>query len=107
MTDEAQEREAREIERAFEDVIATPSGKRVLYWILEQAAIYRDAFAGDDAATNYTLGRQATGRKVMEMLDHLDPRHYPRLLLEIADLKAMDRAAGGRDEQEEDQDEAP
>lgn len=82
-----------ELARAFREVFAMASGKRVLFWLLEQCAIYRDAFAGDDAVTNYTLGQQVPGRKLIAMLDDLDPRLYPRLLLDIADLKAMDRAA--------------
>lgn len=89
---------------AFNAVLATAEGKRVLFWVLEQAAIYRDAFAGDDAATNYTLGQQSVGRKLIGMMDEIDPRTYPRLLLDIADQNAMARAAVARDEPEDDDD---
>lgn len=80
-------------ERAFRDVFATSAGKRVLFWLLEQAAIYRDAYTGENNDTNYLLGQQATGRRLIGMLDLIDPRFYPQLLLDIAELKALDRAA--------------
>lgn len=94
-----------ELAKAFREIVALASGKRVLFWILENAAIYRDAFSGEDSATNYTLGLQASGRKLIAMLDELDPRLYPQLLLDIAELRAMDRAAAkaraGKQEKED------
>ena len=89
---------------AFRAVLSTADGKRVLFWVLEQAGVYRDAFAGDDAATNYVLGQQAVGRKLIGMMDEIDPRTYPKLLLDIADLKAMELAAAKSDEPEDDED---
>lgn len=100
-----QQRDREELTRAFRDVLASASGKRVLFWILEQSAIYRDAYSGDDAATNYTLGQQSIGRKLINHMDQIDPRIYPTLLLAVADLQAMDRAATER-AQKEDDDEA-
>lgn len=97
----AQESDCAELAKAFHDVFASASGKRVLFWFLEQCAIYQDAYAGDNNATNYTLGLQAGGRKLIAMLDQLDPRYYPNLLLAIAELKAMDRAAADRGSNEE------
>jgi hypothetical protein len=87
MTDE------RELTRCFEAVLAHDEGKRVLFWVLEQAGVYREGFAGDDAATNYTLGQQSIGRKLIGRLDAIDNRLYPKLLLAIADLAEMDRRA--------------
>lgn len=86
---------------AFKAVIATGQGKRVLFWILGQAGIYRDPFGGGDEATNYTLGQQSIGRKVIGMLDQIDPRTYPRLLLDVADMEAMARAAAEREDDDE------
>lgn len=94
--------EREELQKAFRALLTVVEGKRVLFWILEQCAIYRDAFSGDDAATNYVLGQQASGRKVLAAIDEIDPRLYPRLLLDIAEIKAMDRAAAeARNEREE------
>lgn len=100
------EREQADLDQAIKDVLGTASGKRVIFWMLEEAGVYRDAFSGDDAATNYVLGQQSVGRKVIAALDQLDPRNYPRLLLDVADLKAMDRAANERADQQEDDENA-
>lgn len=82
-----------ELAKAFREVLATAAGKRVLFWILEQCAIYRDAFCGENNATNYTLGQQSSGRKIIAQLDETDPRLYPQLLVDIAVIKEFDRAA--------------
>jgi hypothetical protein len=103
MTGEEQKREWQDTLDAFKAVITTPQGKRVLFWVLEQAAIYRDAFTGDRSATDYVLGQQAIGRRLIGVLDEIDPRTYPRLLLDMADLKAMERAAMAQDEEDEDE----
>lgn len=99
-----EEFEREELARAYRDVFATPAGKRVLFDILQECAIYRDPFAGDNNATNYTLGLQAGGRRLISKLDEIDPRLYPRLLLDIADLKAMDKAAADRAAKQEGED---
>ena len=98
--------ERADLDEAFREVFKTASGKRVLFWMLEQCAIYQDAYTGDDNATNYTLGLQAGGRKLIAKLDELDPRNYPTLLLAVADDKAMKRAALERAAQQEDDDDA-
>ncbi len=89
----AEQAERQEIDRAFRTVFTTAEGKRVLFWMLEQCAIYQDAFTGENNVTNYTLGLQAGGRKLIAKLDELDPRNYPTLLLDVADQKATTRAA--------------
>lgn len=98
------DREHESLVSAMEGLLSVPQGQRVLFWVLEQAAVYRDAFSGDDAATNYVLGQQSVGRKMIDLMDQIDPRTYPKLLLSIADLKAMDQAAQKTDQQEDDED---
>jgi hypothetical protein len=89
----AQAIEAEKIKTAFAAVFHSEAGKRVLFWMLEQCAIYEDAFSGDMTnATNYRLGLQAAGRRLIGALDNVDPRFYPQLLVAIADLKAVDAA---------------
>lgn len=92
------------LNRAFREVFSTPAGKRVLFWMLEQTAIYADAFVGDNNATNYTLGLQSGGRKLIAKLDEIDPRFYPQLLLAIGEVKAMERAADSRAAKQENDD---
>lgn len=92
------DREEADLTEAMRDVLSAASGKRVLFWILEQAAIYRDGFSGDNNATNYVLGQQSIGRKIIERMGDVDPRAYPTLLLEVADMKAMALAAAAPSE---------
>lgn len=99
-----EERDQEELKQAFRAVLSHVEGKRALFWVLEQAAIYRDAFSGDDAATNYVLGQQSVGRKLIGMMDDIDPRTYPRLLLDVADMRAMEQAAADMDKPEDDED---
>lgn len=100
------DRAREELHAAMADVLAAPSGKRVLFWLLEQAAIYRDAFSNGDPATNYILGQQSVGRKLIGLMDDIDPRTYPKLLLAVADMNAMDRAAAAMNLEQDDEDEA-
>lgn len=88
---QAYERDA--LHGAFRALLNTAAGQRVIYWMLEQCAIYQDAYAGDNNATNYTLGRQASGRVLLGKLDEIDPLNYPRLLTAIAEIREVDRAA--------------
>lgn len=93
-----------ELAKAFRDTLATASGKRVLFWVLEVCAIYRDPFAGDNNVTNYTIGRQASGRDLIAKLDEIDPRLYPALLSDMAEIREMDRAAARASAEKEEND---
>ncbi len=101
---EAEEREREILADAFRFVLSQPSGKRVLFWILERCAIYSDAYTGDNNATNYTLGLQSAGRRIIAQLDQIDPRLYPKLLTDMANLKIEDEAAAKRAAQPETED---
>lgn len=81
-----------EINRAFRAVMATNEGKRVIFWMLDQCGINQTPFTGDDNLTNYMLGQQKAGRKLIDKLDELNPRFYPKLLLDVADMKDVARA---------------
>ena len=87
----------RKLEDALSVLLKREEGRRVLFWVLEQAGVYRDAYTGDDAATNYVLGSQAVGRKLIGLMDQVDARLYPRLLLDVADMREMERAAVAQD----------
>lgn len=96
-----------ELERGFRDIFKTIAGKRVLYWMLEECAIYRDAYTGETASTNYLLGQQSAGRKLIAKLDEIDAQFYPQLLMAIAEIRSRDRAAAEVINQIEDEDDAP
>lgn len=92
-----------DVNAALGRLVNDADGRTVLFWILGEAGIYRDAFSGDNAATNYILGSQSIGRRIIQRLDAIDPRLYPKLLLDVADMEAMTRAVRNK---EEDPDEA-
>lgn len=101
-------RQAEELAKAFREVLELASGKRVLFWILEQCAIYSTPYAGENiASTNHSLGRQDVGLRLIAELNAIDPRIYPRMLLDLADAKAMEKAVQDASAKTEDDDDAP
>lgn len=88
-----QEIERDELRRAYREVFETAAGKRVLFDVLEQCETYGLAFTGENNATNFRLGLQEAGKRVIGRLDETDQRLYPKLLLARADIRMMDRAA--------------
>lgn len=102
--------EREELRRAYRAVFETAAGKRVLFDILEQCETYGKAFTGDNNATNFRLGLQEAGKRLIGKLDQIDARMYPQLLLARADLRMMDRALAekaGAQQGSEDDDVAP
>ncbi|SCM79641.1 conserved hypothetical protein [uncultured Pleomorphomonas sp.] len=107
MLDEFEAREARDAEAraraaqeeadlidAFRLTMETAEGKRVMFWLLGRAGLYANAFdAGSEAAERYRLGRQSIGLEILQKLDLVDARLYPRLLLERGEEKELTRAA--------------
>lgn len=81
------------INDAYRAVFATAEGKRVLFDVLEICGMYDAAFTGDNNATNFRLGMQEAGKRVIDRLNQIDARLYPRLLLSIADIREMNKAA--------------
>lgn len=47
----------------MEFVMSSPSGRRVLWWLLEQAALGQDPMTGN-SMTFYRLGEQSIGKKL-------------------------------------------
>jgi hypothetical protein len=89
-----QQVEREELARAFREVFNLAAGKRVLFWMLEQCAIYQDADCGEAThATAGMLGEQRVGRKLIAALDGIDPRLYPQLLMDRAEIRKLDKAA--------------
>lgn len=85
--------EDEKLNEAIKAVLATTDGQRLFYWLLSLCQIYSDPFTGDDAATNYQLGLQSVGRRLVAKLDQINPVLYPTLLLEQANIRLMDLAA--------------
>lgn len=82
-----------ELHRAFRRLLGTVDGKRVLLFVLAQCALEVDPYTGEDNATNFMLGRQNVARRLIATMDDIDPRLYPQLLLDIAEIREVDRSA--------------
>lgn len=81
-----------EINRAYREVMALPAGKRVIHDILSKCDIYGAMFTGETNSTNFSLGKREVGKLVINELDAINPRFYPKLLLDVADMKDIARA---------------
>ncbi len=93
---EARERAAREeaeIREAFRLLLDTAEGKRVVFWLLGRTGLYASAFETNEAVERYRLGRQSIGLEILQKLDLIDLRLYPRLLLDRGEEKELERAA--------------
>lgn len=86
--------------KSLGEVLKTAEGKKVIFGILERAGIYRDSFSLEPGLMPYISGQQSVGRWLILQLGALDLRTYPRLMFEIADIRAMERAAKQKGETE-------
>lgn len=86
--------ETEELKLAVGRLMATADGKRFVFWLLSRSGLYAEALSpGRPDVTGYALGRQSMGRDVLAQLDAVDARLYPRLMLDMAELRELDRAA--------------
>lgn len=92
MTPEEQSERA-ELMKAYREVFTSAAGKRVLFDILEMCGMYDAAFTGENNATNFRLGMQEPGKRLIARMNEIDMRFYPQLLLVIAELREMNKAA--------------
>ena len=76
----------------FEKVLREPEGKRVILWLLEQCAVTRSAYQGEDNATNFRLGEVNIGLRLIAQLDRVSPSEYARLLLWDAQRREKEKA---------------
>jgi hypothetical protein len=84
----AQEQSERdELAKAFREVLATHRASASCSGFWSNARSTRCLLWREHQRTNYTLGLQAVGRKLISKFDEIDPRFYPRLLLDVAELK--------------------
>lgn len=93
-----------ELSRSYGEVFKSASGKRVLFDMLEMCGVYDLAFTGENNATNFRLGMQEAGKRLISRLDEIDARLYPQLLLAIADFREMTKAAIAAQQETEDDD---
>ena len=78
----------------WEKVLSTPHGRRVVFDILSTCGVGRQPMTGN-SHTFFHLGEMNIGLKIITELDRIDPRVYPKLLLEQAEEVA--RTGPGQD----------
>ena len=85
-----------EITAAFREVFSTASGKRVLFWMLEQCAIYGEAYAGELerdllGSSMFTEVREQRGREGTRLHRLFAARAFSvsRLAIAVADAVTL------------------
>ncbi|MDA8231577.1 MAG: hypothetical protein M0006_09585 [Magnetospirillum sp.] len=81
-------REQRKAERAesrrlaaFKAVMATPEGRRYVWWLLERCGVFRTSFTGD-SATFFNEGQRNVGLTLLGDIHAVCPEHYLTMLTE-------------------------
>jgi hypothetical protein len=90
-----------EDKRALEAVVRSPEGRHFLRWVLKQCPVYSTSY---DEATGsvsaFAEGNRNVALKLIRVLELIDPRLYPTLLIE--NVEAEEAAASIEQEQEHD-----
>ena len=58
--------------------------------ILERTGLYRTAYTGEEAATNFRLGEHNVGLWLINRLNEVSPAAYPQLLLDEARVEKQE-----------------
>lgn len=66
---------------AFSAVMATPDGRRYLWWLLERCGVFKSSFTGDHA-TFFNEGQRNVGLAVMADIHAACPELYAVMLHE-------------------------
>ncbi len=74
--------EAVRLKAAFQWLLSDRRGRRLAWWLLQEAGIYRTSFSGDPAATAFQEGRRDIGLKVLHRVHETAPDAYAQMLNE-------------------------
>ncbi len=99
-----QRREQQRRRNDYEQVLRTDAGKRVILDILGLCGVYSIAFAGTNReVTEFNLGGQNVGLRIIDRLNDLNRTVYPALLLSQArELEAKSEETDDNQEDEND-----
>lgn len=98
-----QRAEAHRHRAAFEAVLATPEGRQVLLWVLDQCGIYSVTLSGDNQA-HVNEGRRQVGLALVRQITEVAPGAYPdmiRAALTRAAALPPNTSTEGEDEQDD------
>lgn len=91
MTDDARKQrkaallEAAKINAGFAAALENPSGRAMLWWILEQAGIFRQPHSANALNTAFACGKKEVGLFLIERLSSVDPAGFVRMQMERID----------------------
>ncbi|RCL00933.1 MAG: hypothetical protein JSC189_001026 [Candidatus Tokpelaia sp. JSC189] len=59
-------------------------GRRLLLWLVEVSGVLRSPWTGDVAATQFRLGEQNMGLRLIALMGRVGEEEYPKLLVQAA-----------------------
>ena len=68
------------LQNAVLKLSTSDEGKRFIYHILDLCGIHTSSFTGN-SQTFYLEGRRSVGLEIISLMEAVDPRLYPKLLL--------------------------
>lgn len=83
---EAAERTEHQRTEDFKWLMADPRGRRIVWWLLEQAGVYRSSFTGN-SETFFREGERNIGLKIVFMIHSHCPELYAKMTKENANDK--------------------
>lgn len=80
--------EEEELELAVRSVLASPRATEFVWWILEQCGVYSAPHVVN-GETGIHIGRRIVGVSIINKISEIDPKAYPRMMLEALDRAEM------------------
>lgn len=78
-------------------VLATPEGRRVLWWFLGACGLFETSFTGD-SRTFFNEGKREIGHLLVKAMAQADPEALPTMMLEDIDNERRREHPDGRPE---------
>ena len=99
----AKKRKPSGLSLAYQRVLATPEGRRVLWELMEFCGVYTESFTGN-SQTFYNEGRRAVGLKVINDILDVDPGLYLSMIREFRPKGSFPEETDQTDDDEPEED---
>lgn len=74
--------EAAKINAGFAQALDTQSGRAMLWWILEQCALFQQSHSGNALHTAFACGKKEIGLFLVGRIEAVDPAGFVRMQME-------------------------
>lgn len=71
---------ARDLADDIRWLMSNKRGRRIAFWLLELAGVYRTSFTGNSNSTFFNEGMRNVGLALMKQIDTTCPQHYITML---------------------------